>query len=239
MTMDNSITFNVDNGQEPLENVEIKIDDRTLHTNSSGTAVLDTFNGTYSYTMTKSHYYEASGTVEVNDQDVTENVTMNRANIVEFEVSDNNGSVENARVELGNNVYYTGSNGLVSFDTINGTYNYTVSKDGYNEESGDFSIINQDTTLNISLSEVVGIEDTDSWNLSVYPNPTNGFIYIEGKDLSGSQIVIRNIIGNQMVKKVIRQNQKAEIDLSGYSIGIYLLHIKKGNKNVIRKIIVE
>jgi hypothetical protein len=239
MTMDNSITFNVDNGQEPLENVEIIINGRTLYTNESGTAVLDTFNGTYNYTMSKSHYYEASGTVEINDQDVTENVTLDRANIVEFFVSDANGSVENARVDLGTNVYYTSSNGLVSFDTINGNYIYTISKDGYNEESGDFTIMNKDTTLNISLTEVVGIEDHDNWNLSVYPNPTNGLIYIEGKDLSGSQIVIRNIIGNQIVKKVIQKSRKTEIDLSGYSNGIYLLHIRKGDKNVIRKIVVE
>src|SRR6056297_348490 len=235
----NSVTFNVDNGTDPLENVKIQIDNRILYTDAGGTASFDTTEGTYNYTMIKDHYYQETGTINVADQDITENVTMNRANQVEFSVTGDNGSIGNALVDMGSESYYTDANGIVAFDTINGDYIYTVSKDGYNEESGDFTVMNKDTTLNISLTEVVGIEDPDSWNLSVYPNPTNGLIYIEGKDLSGSQIVIRNIIGNQLVKKIIQKSRKTEIDLSGYSNGIYLLHIRKGDKNVIRKIVVE
>ncbi|MEQ1555071.1 MAG: S8 family serine peptidase, partial [Ferruginibacter sp.] len=69
-------------------------------------------------------------------------------------------------------------------------------------------------------------------NSTVYPNPTNGIIYLEGKNISGN-IQILNTQGVLMFEKQIYHLKngvdKVSIDLSNLPSGVYMLKGNQGN----------
>ncbi|MCC6186517.1 MAG: T9SS type A sorting domain-containing protein [Chitinophagaceae bacterium] len=59
---------------------------------------------------------------------------------------------------------------------------------------------------------------------SVYPNPANDFINIEGLQ-SSTELRLYNIVGQEM-KRITTQNNKAQIGIAELPSGMYLLHLK-------------
>jgi hypothetical protein len=49
----------------------------------------------------------------------------------------------------------TNEGGVATFELTNGTYNYTISKDGFSTIGAEFSVENQDVSFNLSLTEVI------------------------------------------------------------------------------------
>jgi hypothetical protein len=62
-------------------------------------------------------------------------------------------------------------------------------------------------------------ENEGETKVTIFPNPTNGIIHIEG--VTASEVQVYNALG-QVVKTVRGTN---EVDLSGLAEGIYLLRI--------------
>lgn len=71
----------------------------------------------------------------------------------------------------------------------------------------------------------------ETLSIDVYPNPTNGKLYISNYD----EAVIYNLSG-KLLEKIYRQ---PEIDLSGYSNGVYLMKIFSKGRSITKKIIVS
>ncbi len=84
-------------------------------------------------------------------------------------------------------------------------------------------------------NNTLGISENEIPNYKIYPNPTNGILYIESKE-SISQISVYTILG-----QLIETNQSTnQIDLSKAETGVYLLKIEdtKGNSQT-HKIVKE
>ena len=62
-------------------------------------------------------------------------------------------------------------------------------------------------------------ENSEDKHIALYPNPTNGFVKIEGTE--ATEVLVYNALG-QVVKTVLGTN---EIDLSGLVEGVYLVRI--------------
>ena len=75
-------------------------------------------------------------------------------------------------------------------------------------------------------------------NISVYPNPTNSFVTISGKDNSQviESVVITDFLGKTVQAKTVNM-VTTKIDLSDLSNGIYFAKVKSGNNLSIVKII--
>ncbi len=71
-----TVTFNVTDGTNALENASIFINGQTLMTNNNGVATIEVPNGNYPYTVNLDNYEEKTGTVTVSDADETINITM-------------------------------------------------------------------------------------------------------------------------------------------------------------------
>lgn len=127
----NLLRFNVSDSGGKLEDVKISINGETISTDTAGFASLYVQNGTFNYKIVKSNYYLDSSSVTMYDADTTINVSMQLQNLVTLGVSDGSSAIRGAKVEIGNQVAYTNSKGVVSVYLGNGTYPYEVSRLGY------------------------------------------------------------------------------------------------------------
>ncbi len=71
-----TLTFNVTDGTNPLENVNITINNQNLTSDASGMATIDLEDGDYDWTATLANYNDASGTVTINGADQTVDIIM-------------------------------------------------------------------------------------------------------------------------------------------------------------------
>lgn len=84
-------------------------------------------------------------------------------------------------------------------------------------------------TINFDLGTGIGNETFDA--LNVYPNPSNGIVYISGAD--NAQVTVFNAAG--AVVAAYKNFNSGKIDLSSMEEGIYFLNIIIDNKTTINK----
>ena len=139
-----------DEDGNPLENAIVTFDSTTNEPNNYAFYQIES--GLYEYTVSLEGYVTYEGEIEIINQNVTVNVTMSTTRYdVFFEVVDEDG--------------YPLENAIVTFDSItnepndyafyqieNGLYEYTVSLDGYVTYEGEIEIINQNVTVNVTMS---------------------------------------------------------------------------------------
>lgn len=85
---------------------------------------------------------------------------------------------------------------------------------------------------NLSL----GIEENYAPKVKIYPNPSNGTLFIELTEANIFQIIIFDVLGKNVLQI---QGNKREIDISGLQSGIYFLRVTTENGTLYRKIIKE
>lgn len=86
---------------------------------------------------------------------------------------------------------------------------------------------------NFSLEIATGIEDNDTDELMVYPNPSSGVFRINNKEKS--TITVYDLAGNVVVHE-INATPHAIINLSTLDNGTYITHITNGVESVTTKI---
>lgn len=150
------VTFTVrDEKDSFVQNATIAVGDKTATTNSNGVATMNLKNGTYSYTITKLGYDQITGkSFTVNDSDISISETMYfyawQTTFVILSEADSK-PISSAIIEIVNNSYITNSQGQVTVPLINGTYNLTIKKVGYQETKKTIVILNQDTTITYTI----------------------------------------------------------------------------------------
>ena len=93
----------------------------------------------------------------------------------------------------------------------------------------------RDTFTTISGTKLTGISSAEENVISIYPNPTNGLLNIEGAD-KVSSIILFNDLGQQVLAKNNSAGDKMlTIDLSNLPSGIYLVHLRDAEFNVVIK----
>lgn len=84
-----------------------------------------------------------------------------------------------------------------------------------------------------TYSRTLGVTTPSQKDVFFYPNPAKNFIYF--KNLNKEKVSIYNVIGQSIPVKVMNNR----MDISNLMSGIYIVHIKEGNKSVQYKLIVE
>jgi uncharacterized membrane protein len=151
--------FKVTDGTNNLSGANISINNQNITTSSGGDASISLKNGSYPYTVTKSGYFQKSGTVNISGSNVTENVTLTPAYQVTFNVKDDNSAaIEGANVSIDGKNLQTNSSGIATISLANGTYSYQVTKSGFFTSNGNITISGSNYTENVTLS-------TETYNL--------------------------------------------------------------------------
>jgi len=96
----------------------------------------------------------------------------------------------------------------------------------------DLQAINQNQMFVVKLDPTLafgtnptGIQEHGAMTLRIYPNPTLDKVYFEyNEDMSGVDLVIRDLLGRQMMHRTTIMN-RGELDLSSLSNGSYVLSV--------------
>ncbi|MFV0501146.1 MAG: leucine-rich repeat protein [Bacteroidales bacterium] len=135
------------------------------------------------------------------------------------------------------------SSGNISYTDINVPsqivyYQIEIIKDTNNLKSDSHKILsNIATNQNVSIEEI----QTDNISTKLYPNPSEGktILKIEGLD-SKADVLVYDMLGKILFKQIINLGQKElDIDLIGYSKGIYSINIVNNEVNITRKLIIR
>ncbi|GAI22439.1 unnamed protein product, partial [marine sediment metagenome] len=146
------------------------------------------------------------------------------------------------------------NDGSIDLTVTDGTppYTYLWSNDSITQDlvsllPGVYSVTVTDANLCEAIDSIeVGYlssinEIADNSEINIYPNPTDGFLYITyAKNIVPKYIRIYNIIGEMVVSI---DNPKTSgintIDMSGYAEGTYIVKILIDNKEVFRTVVLS
>ncbi len=132
---------------------------------------------------------------------------------------------------------------------LGSTYGLIVNYPGDYVGFPDYSLIcfsKNNTTLYPSGShdcEIITLCETykkDAHWLSIYPNPTEGVVYVSAnaKGIDATQINIRSLSGHLLYSESVN-TKKTAIDISHLNDSIYLFEIISNEKTIIEKIILK
>lgn len=82
-----------------------------------------------------------------------------------------------------------------------------------------------------------GINTTEeNWDVSIYPNPTNGMVYLKLQYTDAADVKLFNGLGQLIYQYTLVNGQEVHVDLSGYAVGVYYLKATVGKEIVNQKI---
>ncbi|MGM0445534.1 MAG: GLUG motif-containing protein [Bacillota bacterium] len=184
-----NVNFNItDTNDKPLEGAIITFDGEDKSTGVDGKVTFSSSDGSYEYNITAEGYETAYDTAVVNGNNLPINkqlVKLTSTYNVNFTIRDTNDNpIIEAIVELeGENNKTTDSNGMTSFTKSDGSYNYSVSADGYAGDSGITVIDGADETINIILSSLVDEYNINFTIIDINANPIEGAtVSLDGED---------------------------------------------------------
>ncbi len=152
-----------------------------------------------------------------NSDDVIVNVNeMIIDGVITHEVAGNDGAIDlTVSGGTGTNTF-AWSNAETTEDITGlaiGDYTVTVD-DGVCIDSATFTIVN-----------VTGLGDNENIGLTVYPNPTDGMVYIQYEGMFN--YTVQNLLGQTIITGTA--NGSTKVDLSSFEDGVYFVQIKDGD----------
>jgi hypothetical protein len=157
-------------------------------------------------------------------------------------ISSQGGDIENAEVGVDVYTIMTNASGEAYFCLPGGSFSYVVSKEGYDTITGSIAYIDycQDATYEI-LMEPLKISNNTLFNYRIFPNPSNGKFNLltPGIILGQIEVLIMDVTGRLVYKKVFNDISNALIDLSEQENGIYFVQIESRENRFMSKLVIK
>jgi hypothetical protein len=221
-----------DQNSNALQGASVTFAGVTVFTDDTGLASFDRYPlGTYTYSVSNPGYISLENqTFEVMAQVEKIRITLNQYTYTAtFSVKSGTDALDGASVKFNGIELITDAEGLATFkNLIAGTYFYTVTKTGYNEETGNIIIADGDVFQNVNLINLTGLSEASVNTVKLYPNPTSGNLLVTLPENHGEEVTIRitDPAGNVLLEnKVPDSSSLIKLDLSGYDTGIYFVKI--------------
>jgi hypothetical protein len=223
-----------------LANAEVTLNGNSHYTGYDGQAIIAGLaNGTYPYQVKKQGYFDATGSVQINNGYDSINVLMSELTFqnVEFFVKDNsNNPINNATLVYDNNTFTTDSNGYAITQSVTGgTYSYVLSAPGFLPDSGNITIGNNDTIIYFTLLvDTTYINEIyDDISIKLYPNPVEDILQISFENCISKFKMIEVIsLSGQNIKSYKTSGQSFSIDMNGIKKGFYFIRICDDNNMI-------
>ena len=109
-----------------------------------------------------------------------------------------------------------------------GQYKYGISTDGGNTISWSECL----------EKDVMVVDENNAMEIKVYPNPTNGILFVETRRATSLraeiEYFITNVTGQTLLSGHIT-DESQQIDVSGLAEGMYFVRIQNNSKTIIKK----
>jgi hypothetical protein len=183
-TITYTVTFNVDDGANPIEGANVNFDSHNITTDATGQAVFNNVENQNNspYTVTKSGFNNYNGTLTVNNANVTENITMSVTSYtVIFTITDGTNRLQGANVNFNSQDILTNASGQAVFEYVAAANNipYSITKTGYSSFNGQLTVSNQNIDINIPLNAVSVDVLLSLSNIKISPNPFSDYTSFE------------------------------------------------------------
>ncbi|MGC9345048.1 MAG: T9SS type A sorting domain-containing protein [Bacteroidales bacterium] len=169
-------------------------------------------------------------------------VSKSMANLSFIIKDEYSNTLQDASININGKQLKSNHEGIASIELEYGQYEYTVSKDSYNEVSGNVNLSETEVFESITLELISNVNALESKNINIYPNPADRYITIESEsEFPGNTILeIYSIDGKKMVSKTLEQATHEMIfDVSGFEEGVYLLHILSEKERIVSRIVIR
>ncbi len=240
------ITFHaIDSSFNPVANAVIKIGSLELPTNNEGIAEIMLYPGDYNLNASAEGFDpidNLSFNVSEEAQNIEITFTLPFRN-VHFYVGDTNGQVvENATITINDQQHEPGIYSIQELEP--GSYNYKITADHYYDRLGSFELTMHDIEIRVYLNPDYTVsEEIANPEMRIYPNPAKDNITIKLSGISGLlDYRISNYQGQVLMtgeKDASSYQNQFNINLHGYSAGIYYLRVEYNDGMMIKKIIIE
>lgn len=118
---------------------------------------------------------------------------------------------------------------------------------GINGEEEDLMITSQEKALLLKhpsqLTNIAETPEVETVEVKVFPNPTEGRVFVQSPDQAMQKLVLFNTLGQTVFQHVFstatENRQQFELMLSSFSSGCYFLAIHTKHQKIIKKIILE
>ncbi|MFC2129630.1 T9SS type A sorting domain-containing protein [Bacteroidota bacterium] len=148
---------------------------------------------------------------------------------VTFVVSDDETSdpIQGAIVSVsGVDLTATDASGETSVNLADGTYNYTVSSDGYHSLSAaSFTVDGTDLLEVVSMSSSVGVESNIRNSFRSYPNPSNEYVTLKFSEEYSGSIELISMSGKLVMQEQAKDVLSKTIDVSMLQSGTYIMKV--------------
>lgn len=158
---------------------------------------------------------------------------------VNFLVTDGTDPLEGATVEVDGPIVTketwtmnTDVNGEAHFVLADGDYNYTVSMTGYNDATGTFNVMQGDVDVPEIAMALVSVNTLSENGISIYPNPSNGQVFIEVSDNYNVEVI--DITGKVVKSQFVTSKTSLELET-----GMYFVRFSNSDFSETTKVIVK
>lgn len=234
------VTFKVTDAEKnDLPYVLLAINDRYYTSNYHGEITLNLIEGEFPFTLSKKGYHTIDQTLAItNDTTATlQMIAKNQYNLA-FHVNDDvtKENLSGVQLSINNQTYTTNAQGEISLKLYEGEYGYTVSKAGYDEDSGAISV-SKDTSLTVFMSLQTGLNNLETNEIKIYPNPVEHTLTILLEKAQKAKYEVCSLAGESVLSGSLFPDKNA-IEIGYLSPGIYLVKVV-GNDNVQSRIIIK
>lgn len=198
---------------------------------ASGTEFTNLASGAYTVTMTDANGISATTTFTLASPIAAS------ATITDPTPGGNDATIDVLAPNAIEPVTYTWSNGETTQSITglaDGVYSVTIT-----------DLVGCTDVLRIAVGEVsVGIKNTtNNIAFNVYPNPTSGSVYINGKLEKAAEVTLEvyNAIGERVITEQLGHiaTINANVDMSRFSNGIYFVRLTAGDRTSMSRVVLE
>jgi hypothetical protein len=138
-------------------------------------------------------------------------------------------------------VHYIGA-GAFAFNQIAGIVLPEAQKEGYTFDDWNGNILANTEVKDLSLAYtanftlITGITGAQGFSVSVYPNPTKGYLSITGDAIHSIELVS---LSGVLLKKWHVTGTPVTLDVTSFERGIYLLRIEGNHGSCVRPVVIE
>ena len=228
-----TVRFAVSDGEHPVAGVTVQLSGLEAYTDNAGMATFSPTNGRYTYTLSKHGFVGLARQPISIKGDTLVHCTINRRNILIFNIIDstNGNPIADAMLLVNGALLSTDQNGRTQLRLVNDTYAYTVQHLAYRAHTGQVALSNADAEVEVRMSPLSSSAPAKrDVALCLHPNPTSGELWVEGAE---AEVLVFTASGRLVLRQAATAG-RTRLAMAHLPAGVYIVRSGSAVARVVR-----